>query len=278
MTDRRYGESSLPVESYVPRMGALRALLALAAIVLTACTSPTPSQGPRSPEPTSAFEEIPTDDLLAGSQLVRFRASDGVRLGGRLFGDGEVGVVLSHMDNSDGQQPWWGLAALLADEGYRVLTYNRRGVCLGGYSGCSEGDGNRNEGWKDVVGAVAFLRSRGSDRVVVGGASWGAIESLVVAARRNADVDGLIWVAGGDLYRVPVSELVVRTDVPKLLMAGKFEGCCAYVVREMYRLAPKPKELVLLPTGEHGTDVLSWADPAVVDAFRRAILEFLEQI
>lgn len=258
----------------------LRALLALATIVLTACASPVPrpSQGPRSPEPASASEEIPTEDLLARSQLVRFRASDGVRLGGRLFGDGEVGVVLSHMDNSEGQQSWWGLAALLADEGYRVLTYNRRGVCPGGYRGCSEGDRDRNEGWKDVVGAVALLRSRGSDRVVVGGASWGAIESLVVAARQDADVDGLIWVAGGDLYRVPVSELVVRTDVPKLLMAGKFEGCCAYVVREMYRAAPKPKELVLLPTGEHGTDVLSWEDPAVADAFRRAILEFLEQI
>jgi dienelactone hydrolase len=261
-------------------MEMFRALLVIAAMVFTACESPVPgaSQGPRSPEPTSASEEISTDDLLAGSQLVRFRASDGVRLEGRLFGDSEVGVVLSHMDNADGQEPWWGLAALLADEGYRVLTYNRRGVCPGGDGGCSEGDEDRSEGWKDVVGAVAFLRSRGSDRVVVGGASWGAIESLVVAARRDANVDGLIWVAGGDLYSVPVSELVVRTDVPKLLMAGKFEGCCAYVAQEMYRLAPKPKELVLLPTGEHGTDVLSFADPAAADAFRRAILEFLEQV
>ena len=77
------------------------------------------------------------------------------------------------------------MSVLLADEGYRILTYNRRGVCPGGYRGCSEGDGDRNEGWTDVVGAVAFLRSRGSDRVVIGGASWGAIESRSVADARG---------------------------------------------------------------------------------------------
>jgi hypothetical protein len=43
----------------------------------------------------------------------------------------------------------------------------------------------------------------------------------------------------------------------------------------MDRMAPPPKELVLLDTGEHGTDILSYDAPEVTDAFRQAVLDFL---
>ncbi|HEU4831977.1 MAG TPA: hypothetical protein VFU18_04640 [Actinomycetota bacterium] len=67
------------------------------------------------------------------SESVRFRGAGGVRLEGRVFGSGDVGVVLGHMRPGD-QSQWLGFVALLADRGYMVLTYDRRGVCPGGAS------------------------------------------------------------------------------------------------------------------------------------------------
>src|SRR3546814_12583765 len=58
--------------------------------------------------------------------------------------------------------------------GYRVLTYNRRGSCPGGELGCS--GGHDVGGWRDLAFVVDRLREAGAQRVVVGGASLGAME------------------------------------------------------------------------------------------------------
>ena len=86
------------------------------------------------------------------SESVRFRGAGGVRLEGRVFGSGDVGVVLGHMRPGD-QSQWLGFAALLADRGYMVLTYDRRGVCPGGELGCSGGQVS-DSGWEDLAYAV----------------------------------------------------------------------------------------------------------------------------
>ena len=92
------------------------------------------------------------------SESVRFRGAGGVRLEGRVFGSGDV-VVLGHMRPGD-QSQWLGFAALLADRGYMVLTYDRRGVCPGGELGCSGGQVS-DSGWEDLAYAVDLLRERG---------------------------------------------------------------------------------------------------------------------
>ena len=106
-------------------------------------SSPTPSQAA-----TSRFPALERADLLAMSEPVRLHGDGGVRLEGRLFGSGVVGVALAHMRGGD-QSQWFELAGLLADNGYRVLTYNRRGSCPGGELGCSGGH--------DVGGVLDFL-------------------------------------------------------------------------------------------------------------------------
>jgi pimeloyl-ACP methyl ester carboxylesterase len=103
-------------------------------------TSPTPTT---SAEATSRFPALSEEELLAMSEPVSLRGEGGVHLEGRLFGSGEVGVVLAHMGGSGDQSQWLALAGLLAEHGYRVLTYNRRGSCPAGDLGCS---GGRNEG------------------------------------------------------------------------------------------------------------------------------------
>ena len=210
------------------------------------------------------------------SEPVRFRGAGGVRLEGRVFGSGDVGVVLGHMRPGD-QSQWLGFAALLADQGYLVLTYDRRGVCPGGELGCSGGQMS-DSGWEDLAYAVDLLRARGAGRVVVGGASLGAMESMY-ALSRGLDADGLIWLSGVDLYGgVPVTEQVHAVHVPKLLVAGEFDSGAVALRPAVERAAPPPTEVVLLDTGEHGTDILEFGDPAVADEFRRSVLVFLAKI
>jgi hypothetical protein len=236
-------------------------------------TQPSPATAPAS---TSRFPDIVESQALAMSEPVPFRAADGVPLEGRMFGSGEVGVVLAHMRPGD-QSQWLPFAALLATEGYRVLTYNRRGECPGGELGCSGGTGTGDD-WKDLKPAVDLVRRAGSRRVVVGGASLGAMESLF-ALSRGLEADGLIWVSGYDFYGlVPVQRQVRDVLVPKLFVAGESDRDAAALLSVFDRVAPSPKEIVLLPTGEHGTEILAYADPSVADELRQTVLDFLGTI
>ena len=263
----------------------MRGWIALAAslVLATACgpdrqarsngahPSPTPAS-----TSTSRFPDIRESEALAMSEPVRFRAADGVALEGRMFGSGEVGVVLSHMRPGD-QSQWLPFAALLATEGYRVLTYNRRGDCPGGELGCSGGAGTGDD-WKDLDPAVDLVRREGSRRVVAGGASLGAMESLF-ALSRGLEADGLIWVSGYDFYGlVPVQRQVRDVLVPKLFVAGESDKDAAALLPVFDRVAPSPKEIVLLATGEHGTEILTYADPSVADELRQTVLDFLGTI
>ena len=239
--------------------------------------SPTPASTmpTASPEATSRFPELSEDELLAMSEPISVRGEAGVRLEGRLFGSGEVGVVLAHMGASGDQSQWFELAGLLAERGFGVLTFNRRGSCPGGDLGCSGGrdDGG---GWKDLPYLVERLREAGVRTVVVGGASRGAMESLY-ALSRGLDADGLIWVSGVDLYQgVPVTEQVGHVTVPKLFIAGEFDDEPADLQRVFERTAPEPTQIVTLDTGEHGTDILDFAPTPIADEFRQAVLDFLE--
>jgi pimeloyl-ACP methyl ester carboxylesterase len=234
--------------------------------------SPTPSV-----QASPAFAERTPEELVAISEAVGFRTDDGLRIEGRLFGAGDTGVVLTHMSGGD-QTQWWSLAGTLADEGYVALTINRRGSCPDADAGCSD-DGLEGSGWHDLVAAVDVLRDEGAERVVIGGASIGASESMYVAEQDLAEIDGVVWVAGVNLYGG--TDLLDGLDAvrePKLFLAGEDDADLGELATEMHRLAPPPKELALLDTGEHGTDILNYAPSEVTDAFRRAVLDFLAGI
>jgi pimeloyl-ACP methyl ester carboxylesterase len=239
-------------------------------------TMAAPASTSASPEPTSTFPVLAESELLAMSESVTFEAPDRVRLEGRLFGSGEVGVVLSHMRPGD-QGQWFSMAGLLADRGYRVLTYDRPGECPGGDLGCSEGRAG-DPAWNDLAGAVELLRREGSDHVVVGGASLGVMESLY-ALSQGLDADGLIWLAGLDLYQGESIEDQVRdVSVPKLFMGGRFDNDSAPIGAAIVRAAPGPTEIVWLDTGEHGTEILRFGDPVVAEQIRQTVLDFLAGI
>lgn len=240
----------------------------------TASTAPTPLAPSPSARPTIALEE-----LVEGSTAVTFKASDGAELSGRLFGHGDVGIVLSHMGDPDNDQAdWFWFAGLLADRGYRVLTYDRRGVCPRGLRGCSVGNAAYADHWKDVAGAVATLRTEGAARVVVIGASLGAADCLRAAQEEDSGIDGVVWIAGSisDFDQSEVADI----SIPVLVMAASGDPYGLFVdARTLDRWLTTSKSLVFPDSHLHGTDMLlPQADPVVSAGVLEEIVTFVKSI
>lgn len=215
--------------------------------------SRTPLSGPSataSPSPGLAA-------LARGSRAVTFRASDGTRLSGQLFGAGPIAVIAAHMGPAD-QTSWWPLANTLADRGYEVLTFDERGYCPHGLAGCSAGDPRDiTDIWSDVEGGVAWLGAHGAKTIVAVGASQGASASFVAASHPRSRIDAVVWLSGTDALFISESERIsAAVRVPKLFVTGRDDLRVLGPTRYVFAHTPEPKELHVLPTAAHGTDML----------------------
>jgi uncharacterized protein len=248
------------------RRPSFAALLAICGLVLSACgtSSTDDARGPSSPR----------------GEAVTFEASDGVKLAGRIFGDGEVGVVLAHMGRwEDTQADWYRLARALAERGYTALTYNRRGVCSGPGRECSGGPDDYATSWKDVVGASGFVRARGATDVVLIGASIGAMASLHALATRSVEAAALIEIggvnhrSGYDFSRKQLEAL----EGDKLFVSSADDTYgAADAAREWHGWVREPKQLAILPGNAHGTDMLVDGQPTA-KPLMEVLLTFLEK-
>lgn len=199
-----------------------------------------------------------------GSEKVSFQAEDGVELSGHVFGEGDVGVVLSHMGQAD-QESWWPFARVLRDRGYHALAYDFRGYRD------SQGEADINKLDVDVEAALELLRSRGASRVFLIGAGMGGTASLKVAAR--ADVAGVATLSAPPL----IEELDVRGDLrsidaPKMFLASRDDGFYSRSASLLDQGSDDPKEMHLLDGAAHGTDMLYGDSGPRAQAL---ILEFL---
>jgi pimeloyl-ACP methyl ester carboxylesterase len=190
---------------------------------------------------------------------VTFVSSGGVELAGRLFeAEGATaGVVLAHMRPAD-QSSWFEYAEILADDGYQALTFNFRGYCPGGEAGCSSGKTDPTMLWRDVRAAVRFLRSTGVARVGVIGASMGGTAALVAAAQPAAGVGAVATLSAPISFSglTASSETLVAVPSAKLFVAGNGDSTAAADAESLYDLSAPPKRVEILPSEDHGTDLL----------------------
>src|SRR5919109_2224321 len=258
-------------------------------VILASCapetSAPQEPESPRVVEPTTSpsvagSEETDITEGIAASRPVAFRALDGVQLAGRVFGRGDVGIVLSHMGRTgDDQSDWFPIAQALARRGYVAFTYDRRGVCPRSGLGCSKGSDDYSEHWRDVLGAARYLLGHEVHRVFLAGASIGAMATLYAVERARVPVAGMIWVAGllhtGSYYfeRKDVRAITV----PSLIMSGDRDAFeAARDARTLYRWIARPKRLLLLNSPEHGTDMLDpGLSPGAGRRLRQAVLGFI---
>ena len=197
---------------------------------------------------------------LERSKPVTFESADGVQLAGRRFGpdDATAGVVLAHMQPAD-QSSWYAFAERMGDAGYMALTFNFRGYCPGGDAGCSKGEQNPGAAWQDVQGAADYLRDQGVQRVGLVGASMGGTASLVVAGQPEADITAVATLSApaaiGDLVVTP--EILQQMTAAKLFIAGNGDVTAATDAQMFYTDTLQPKRVDILPSNDHGTDLLT---------------------
>ncbi|HSL15602.1 MAG TPA: alpha/beta hydrolase [Actinomycetota bacterium] len=209
------------------------------------------------------------------SRAVSFAAPGGVRLAGRLFGEGRVGVVLSHMYPAD-QRSWWRFAERLAEDGYTALTFDFRGYCPGGVAGCSEGEKEIGRIWQDVVAAIEFLRSHGATTVVLMGASMGATASLIAAAQQGVGVSAIVSLSAPVSFEglTATAEVLARVTAAKFFVAGVGDpNGAADAAEALYAQSPQPKRVEILPADDHGTDLLEGSQSGILQT---KILDYLQ--
>lgn len=233
--------------------------LAIALVVGGCSSEPTPPPAPAT--------SVQSDR----HQPIEFSARDGETRSGRLFGDGPVGVVLSHMGRSqDGQDDWAAYARELADRGIRVLTY--------------EGRDRLENSWQDVLGAADHLVATGAERIVLAGASIGAMASLHAAAQAPRQVGGVIWLAGvreENGYDFQPHD-VAGLGCPVLFIAGEGDAHgAARDTRELHGWAETsgetPSELLIVDSIRHGTDILADGGPPATQV-RDAMTAFVQHV
>lgn len=225
--------------------------LTISAVALTACGG----------EPKAT--PTPVDN----SRPASFVTEDDVTLHGRLFGQGDIGVVLAHMFPAD-QTSWWDFAATLAEQGYMALSFDFRGY------GQSDGAKDIEFIDRDVEAAFDFLKAEGSSTVFLAGASMGGTASLIVAARRSEEVRGVVSVSTPvDFIGISLTE--ERIQVPVLLMAADGDGSAMESLNDMITrgiVGPQAESSIYEESEDHGTNLLK-GDHG--EAVRDRILSFL---
>jgi pimeloyl-ACP methyl ester carboxylesterase len=206
----------------------------------------------------------PTGPDACVSPKVRFRTSDGARLGGAVVGRGATGVVFAHQVAGDRCQ-WFTFAQELARLGYRSLVFDMRGY------GASTGATNVNP-HLDVVAAAAELRRRGARRIVLVGASMGGTGVVAAAPSIRPAIAGVVELSAPTGFGgVDALAAARRLTRPALFVAGRDDGDFARASRALHRAAAtKDKQLVIATTSWHGVDLVSLPRvKAVVLAFIR---------
>lgn len=209
---------------------------------------------------------VTTAAVARTNTSVAFTTADGVMLRGWLWKRAPTAVIFSHMFGTD-QSIWAEFAEELSSQGYTVLTYDFRGVGRsGGRFVIAQVD-------RDVLAAVRFVRGLGERRVFLIGASLGGTASLVAAGQTQ--VDGVVVMASGTQWQgLDARPYLPVLKVPKLFIVGSGDAPFNYSAQVMYAQTPEPKQLVVIPTDQHGTYMLQTEHRNTIE---HAIAAFLKK-
>ena len=278
------------------------ALISLAAAT-TACSEGPPSARANAEATATETASSPSSVSSRGARYrpVEFTAADGVELVGRLWGTGDVGVILAHgFSHGQAQEGWLPVVPALVSRGYRVLTFNFRGFCDS--EGCSDRRGDLGKNWRDVMAAVDFMETRGAKKIFLIGASMGGLAVLRAARMPEVDVAGVVSLSTPQLpskyYTVDVQAndmtpaRLRQIDEPKLFVAGtkdlQLPGSAplrpevtsvrfAADARRMFDAVEEPKELVLVDSSFHSSDLLTYAPADIRRQTRDVVFRFLSE-
>jgi pimeloyl-ACP methyl ester carboxylesterase len=194
---------------------------------------------------------VPSSSALDGCTPaagdVSFRAADGIRLAGHLFGHGRVGVVLAHQSNGNVCE-WTTYGPRLARLGFEPLALDFRNY--GASQTASIAASARIGG--DVAAAASYLRRHGAKKVFLLGASMGASAVIQAGANVRPPVEGVISVSPAELFADAIRS-AARLRVPVLYVAGARDPGAPQQARHLFALTgAKDRALVVADDGRHG--------------------------
>jgi uncharacterized protein len=193
----------------------------------------------------SARAYVPTPQLGAAHEEVSFTTSDGLRLQGWYVPSRNGAAVIAFPGRKGPQKP----ARLLAEHGYGVLLFDRRG------EGESEGDPNAL-GWRgtrDVKAAVAYLKSRSDvdpNRIGAVGLSVGG-EVLLQAAAETDELEAVVSEGAGmrsvgEAVHLPGTDKIVATALFGVVTAAGAVFASDLPPRDLLDLSKEITEPVLV--------------------------------
>ena len=189
---------------------------------------------------------------------VSFRAADGTKLVGHLFGTGRTAVILGHQSNGSLCE-WLAYARRLARLGYTAFAIDFRGHGLSQHRAGAAG----NRLASDLDAAVKVVRKRGKQKVFLVGASMGGIASLVAGANVKPAVDGVVSVSAPARFMgMNATATAPRLRVPVLYLAAEDDDNAGYDfsedAREMHAATRAvDKRLQILPGSSHGVALVA---------------------
>lgn len=211
-------------------------------------------------------EDVPLDDHLPEkyrfpskykANAVQFRTEDGVLLCGWVIGESTKGVTLGHA-NGWGTVSWLSFGERLVDAGYRVIIWEFRNIPPSGDA--SPGEDQR---WDlDVLAAVQVLREYGVTEIVAMGASDGG-SATAVAAPNIPELVGLGILSSPARSKGDGPAALSQINVPAFFAVSDNDPGGKFLpeVQALYDACiSEQKELHILTSYEHGTDLLSDED------------------
>jgi pimeloyl-ACP methyl ester carboxylesterase len=281
--------------------GPSRGSVPLVVFLLVGCAGVPEARPSTATEPADAVDSSPSASPAPPYEEVEFAAEGGPTLRGRVWSDGHIGVILAHgFSEFTGQDDWNAFAEHLAGLGYGVLTFDFRGFC--DRDGCSGRGLQLGENWRDAAAAVEYLRSRGSERIFVVGASMGGIAAFRAADEGELDLAGIvslatpqypsIYYSGEPAENDVTPERLQRIAAPKLFIAGaddvQLPGTAplrggvesvrfAEDASAMFGASSEPRQLEIVDSNRHSSELVMSAAPDVVEHTRQLIVAFIEE-
>ena len=211
------------------------------------------------------------------TQKVEIQTEDGLTLAGKVYSpptnEKLPGVLLAHMYRNT-HLSWDKYAKELASEGYIVLAFDFRHATE--YEPDSMDIPNQ---YKDVLAAAEFLASFGRvdrDKIAAIGASMGGMASIIAAAHSSL-IKGVVTITSPHSWKgaEPIEYVHKIAPRPLLVIAAKDDPHLTLRAAQiMYLKAGNPRDMVIIDTNRHGTDILATDKAEVLE---RNIRRFLKE-
>lgn len=201
--------------------------------------------------------------LLAGEapqgKAVEMRASDGETLTGKLYGDGETGLVLCHgRAYTKGADSFASEAQWLASKGIRCLALSFRGYPGDAPAASMEGQD------LDVLAAFDRLAEAGAKRITVLGSSMGGFAALKALKQLSEKPQ----FAGIVVLSAFSQESLRGIGGRKLFVVAEDDRRLLTPVLRTFLTATGPKHCIVYPRGGHGQQLFQTHRAELLAAIR----------